>query len=201
MCSALRLRAIQAHGTSIPHSRTALHGLKENTGIDVDYAPHYLDLDKPELMNYPFLIMTGHLDFELSTAETENLRAYLNKGGTLIASAAAGFKAFDIALRRELKKTLPDQEFVPLPPTHPIFNAGWQPLEKVTYTGAALRDDPTLQYPEFFAVFLDQRPAVIYTPFDFLGALNRESNPYSKGLVSDDAMRLAICLMTFVLSH
>ena len=44
--------------------------------------------------------------------------------------------------------------------------------DKVTYTPTALRDDPALEYPEFHCLFIDQRPAILYTPFDFQSALN-----------------------------
>jgi hypothetical protein len=178
-----------------------LQGLKENTGIDVDYAPHTVDLDSPELMNYPLVVMTGHYDFELTAAEIENVRTFLNKGGMLLASAAAGLKPFDTAFRRELKKAFPDNDLIKLPPTHPIFSGGWNPIDTIAYTPPALRDDPTLDRPEYYGLFLDNRPAVIYTPFDLFSGVNRESNAYAKGVTSDDALRLAINLMTFALSH
>ena len=34
------------------------------------------------------------------------------------------------ALRRELKKVLPDAELVKLPPTHPLFTGGWNAVER-----------------------------------------------------------------------
>lgn len=176
-------------------------GLKENTGVDVDYAPHGIDLDSSELMNYPLAFMTGHYDFELSPKEIENLRAYLTRGGTIVASAAAGLKPFDAAFRRELKRVFPGNDLIKLPPSHPIFLGGWNPVDKVEYTPRAARDDPTLDRPDFYGLFLDNRLAVIYTPYDFLGALNRESNAYSKGLVPDDALRITVNIITYALSH
>jgi hypothetical protein len=178
-----------------------LQGLQENTGIDVDYAPGVVDLSDPEIGNYPLVFLTGHYDFEWAVEEVENLRNYLHKGGTLMASAAAGLKPFDLALRRELKKVFPDHELIKLPPSHPIFTAGWNPISQVEYTPAALQDDPTLQYPEFYGVIVDDQLVVLYTPFDLLSALNRESNAYAKGLVSDDALRITINIITYVLSH
>src|SRR5262249_26789483 len=50
-----------------------LQGLNVNTGIDVDYTPYPVPLDAPELGNFPMLFMTGHYDFHLTPAETENL--------------------------------------------------------------------------------------------------------------------------------
>lgn len=176
-------------------------GLKENTGVDVDYAPHWIDLENSELMNYPLAFMTGHYDFELSAKEIENLRAYLTRGGMLVASAAAGLKPFDTAFRREIKRVFPGNDLIKLPPSHPVFLGGWNPVDKVEYTSRAVRDDPTLDRPEFYGLFLDNRLVLIYTPYDFKSALNRESNSYSKGLIPDDSLRIVINLITYGLSH
>jgi len=95
----------------------------------------------------------------------------------------------------------PDGELVKLPPTHPVFSGGWNPISRVEYTPTALRDDPTLDRPEFYALFLDGRIAVLYTPFDLFSALNRESNAYARGVVPDDALRLAIDIVTYAMSY
>lgn len=176
-------------------------GLNENTKIDVDYGEHLVALDEPELGNFPLVFMSGHYDFELSPQEIEGLRRYLENGGLLVASAGAGLKPFDIAFRREIEKAFGANQLVKLPPTHPIFSGGWNPIDKVAYTETALRDDPALEYPEFECLFIDERPAILYTPFDFQSALNRESNAYAKGIDSTDALRVALNLITYSLSH
>ena len=176
-------------------------GLNDNTKIDVDYSPHHVALDDPQLGNYPLLFMSGHYDFELTAKEIEGLRRYLERGGMLVASAGAGLKTFDTAFRREIKKAFGKNELIKLPPTHPIFTSGWNTLDKVTYTPTALRDDPALEYPEFHCLFIDQRPAILYTPFDFQSALNRESNAYAKGLEPADALRVALNVIMYALSH
>lgn len=176
-------------------------GLKENTAVDVDYAPHTVDLDSPDLMNYPLVIMTGHYDFELAPPEVENLRNFLSRGGLLMASAAAGLRPFDAAFRRELRKVFPEGELIRVPPSHPLFGGGLAPVDRVEYTAPALRDDPSLDRPEFYGLFLDGRLAVLYTPFDLHSGINRESNAYAKGLTSDDALRVAIDIVTYAMSH
>jgi hypothetical protein len=71
----------------------------------------------------------------------------------------------------------------------------------VEYTPAVLRDNPTLEFPEFYGLLIDNRLVVVYSPYDFLGALNRESNAYSRGLTADDALRVAINIVAFVMTH
>jgi pimeloyl-ACP methyl ester carboxylesterase len=178
-----------------------LHGLKTNTNIDADFAPYTVSLDDPQLGQFPLLFMTGHYDFRLTPAEAENLEKYLRRGGALVASSAAGLKPFDRAFRREMAKVFPKAEMIKLPPTHPLFTGGWNSIEKVAYTPAALKDNPTLELPEFYALMLDGRVAVLYTPHDLMSGVNRESNAYAKGVAAADALRLTINIITHALSH
>ncbi|MEO8205635.1 MAG: DUF4159 domain-containing protein [Chthoniobacterales bacterium] len=178
-----------------------LLGLNDNTHINVDYAPYVVSLDSPDLGNYPLLFMTGHYDFTLTDKEKAGLTQYLERGGMLVASAAGGLSPFDIAFRRELKELFPKSELVKLPPTHTLFSGGWNPVERVNYTDTALRDDPKLDRPEFYGLFIHDRLAVLYTSYDLNSGLNRESNVYSKGLDPTDALKVAINIITYALSH
>lgn len=179
-----------------------MFGLHDNTGIGVDLAPKAVALDEPGLGDYPLVFMTGHYDFEFSGKEAKGLAEYLKKGGMLVASAAAGLKPFDTAFRREIKKALPDAELIKIPPTHPIFS-GWDPAAKeaVAYTRAALHDNPELKDPEFYGLFVDDRLAVLYTPYDLNNGLNGETNAYAKGVESPDALRLAVNIVAYSMSH
>ena len=120
-----------------------LSGLKDNTGIDVDFNAHSVALDDKQTGHFPLLFMTGHYDFQLTDAEAAGLARYLQRGGLLVASAGAGLKPFDTAFKREMKKVLPKAEMVKLPPSHPLFAGGWNAVDRVTYTPyttAMLRD-------------------------------------------------------------
>jgi hypothetical protein len=178
-----------------------LSSLKDNTSIDVDFRPYAVGLDDARLGNFPLIYMTGHYDFQLSEAEAAGLSRYLARGGLLVASAGAGLKPFDTAFRRELAKAIPKAELIKLPPSHPLFAGGFNSIDRVTYTATALRDDPTLDTPQFYGLFIDGRLAVLYTPYDLMSGVNRESNAYAKGLVDTDALRVAMNAITYALSH
>jgi len=180
---------------------TLLQGVFDNTGINVSYEPKIVTFEDPDLFKYPLVFMTGHYDFRLTKAEAEALTDYLQRGGMMIVTAAAGLKPFDVAFRREIARALPDAPMIKLPPTHEIFTGGWNTIDRVLYTPPALRDDPTLEYPEFYGVFIDGRLAIVYTPYDLMSGVNRESNVYAKGVVNDDALLLAVNLITYALSH
>lgn len=178
-----------------------LSAIKENTTVEVDFQPYNVGLEDPQVGHFPLLFMTGHYDFQLNEAERTGLNRYLTRGGLLIASAGAGLKPFDTAFRRELKKTFPQGDLVKLTPSHQLFSGGWNPVDKIAYTPPALRDNPTLDTPEFYGLFLDGRLAVLYSPFDIMSAVNRESNAYAKGVIDTDALKLAINAITYALSH
>jgi hypothetical protein len=175
-------------------------GIKDSTTIDVDFQPYAVGLDDPQLGHFPLLFMTGHYDFKLSEAESAGLARYLKRGGILFATAGAGLKPFDQAFKRELKKAFANAELVKLPPSHPVFS-GWSPLDKITFTQSALRDNPTLDAPELYGLFLDRRLAVLYSPYDIMSGVNRESNAYAKGVADADALRLALNVIAYTLSH
>jgi hypothetical protein len=50
-------------------------------------------------------------------------------------------------------------------------------------------------------VFVDGRLAVLYSPYDILSGVNRESNAYAKGIATDDAVRVLTSIITYALSH
>jgi hypothetical protein len=178
-----------------------LAALKDNTDIDVDFQPYAVALDDKQVGQFPLLFMTGHYDFALSEPEAAGLARYLQRGGLLVASAGAGLRPFDRAFKRELKKAFPKSELIKLPPTHPLFAGGWGPVERIAYTAPALRDNPTLDSPEVYALFLDGRIAVLYSPYDLMSGVNRESNAYAKGVTDTDALKLTINMITYALSH
>jgi hypothetical protein len=178
-----------------------LQGLKDNTNIDVDYRPFAVGLEDPQTGHFPLLFMTGHYDFSLAKEEAAGLARYLQRGGMLVATSAGGLKPFDRAFRRELKKVFPKGELIKLPPTHPLFTGGWNRIDRIAYTKAAERDDPSLTHPEFWGLFVDGRLAILYSPHDLMSGLNRESNVYAKGVMPDDALRLSLNVITYALSH
>ena len=180
---------------------SVLQGLAGKTGIGVDYSPVVVDLEDPRIGQYPLVFMTGHYDFEFTEREVSNLRDYLDRGGLLVASAAAGLRPFANAFRREMSKLYPDNGLVKLPPSHPLFARGWMRVEEVEYTPPALRDDPLLAYPEFHGLFIDGRLAALFTPYDVMSGVNHEPNPYVKGITSEDALNIVINIITYSLSH
>src|SRR5947207_8822041 len=64
--------------TSLPN---LIRFCNEQAGTNIDPEQGIVEAGSPEIFNYPFVHMTGHGNWVMSTAEAENLRNYLVGGG------------------------------------------------------------------------------------------------------------------------
>jgi hypothetical protein len=92
------------------------------------------------LADVPFLYMTGHHDFRLSERAVLNLRAFLARGGFLLADACCGRAAFDAAFRREIARVVPGG-LKPISPEHPVLSCHFR-IAEVGYTPLVSREQP-----------------------------------------------------------
>lgn len=95
--------------------------LMARTSVEAALERHEATLTDGDLFHYPFLYLTGKYEFEPFTAEEiENLRRFLTYGGFLLIDDALGQQGygFDKALRREMQRVFPGNEFRRIPPGH-----------------------------------------------------------------------------------
>lgn len=78
-------------------------------------------LSSDDLFNYPFSVMTGEGLFTLREQERKNLRAYLYRGGFLLASAGCSSQEWDQSFRKEIKRIFEGIELTRIPDDHSIF--------------------------------------------------------------------------------
>ena len=113
-----------------------------------------VEVGSTEIFTYPFIHMTGHGNVVFSSDEVENLRSYLLAGGFLHIDDNYGMDQY---VRREMKKVLPEAEWLELPWTHPVFHSIYafdSGLPKVHE-----HDDLP---PRGFGLFLNGRLVVFY---------------------------------------
>lgn len=129
----------------------------------------WIDKIKP-----PFIFITGHKDFVFTASEVDNLREYLMLGGALwVDNSLPGRRSrFDLALRRELKKVLPDRDFEPLAPNHPVYTQSYFNLNGPPQ-GMNFYQEPTE------VIKIGGEVAVFYT-------LNAYSDLWETGLTAKD---------------
>ena len=91
----------------------------KNIGTNISEDIGTVDVGSPDIFNYPFIHMTGHGNVVFSNDEAENLRNYCLGGGFLHIDDNYGMDKY---IRTEIQKVFPDNKFVELPSSHPIFN-------------------------------------------------------------------------------
>ncbi len=108
--------------TDFPDSDLNLsYRLQQVTSLKVDPDGRVLRLTNPELFDFPFIYMVEPGALLLRDEEVTILRKYFLNGGVLWADDFWGewqWKGFE----RQIKRVLPDRDFVELPMDHPLFH-------------------------------------------------------------------------------
>jgi hypothetical protein len=109
-----------------------------------------LELDDPELFKYPLVYMCEPGFWAPTDAEAAALRAYLQKGGFIIFDDFFGAHWYNF--ETQIRKVLPQARFVPLDPSHPIFDSFFR-IEALPGN-----DDGRRGQAQFVGVFEDNDP-------------------------------------------
>lgn len=129
--------------------------VQANTNINVNAKYKFVDVASDEIFSYPFLFLTGHGNIVFSSDEAKRLRAYLENGGFLYIDDDYGM---DKAIRREMKKVFPSNDFIEIPFSHKIFNIFYK-----FDNGTPKTHEHDSKPPQTFGIFLGTRLAVLYT--------------------------------------
>ena len=129
--------------------------VQANTNVKVNAQYKFVDVSSDEIFSYPFLFLTGHGNIVLSTDEVNRLRKYLENGGFLYIDDDYGL---DKAIRREMKKVLPGNDFIEVPFSHKIFNIFYK-----FENGIPKTHEHDKNPPQTFGIFLGNRLSVLYT--------------------------------------
>jgi hypothetical protein len=97
--------------------------IRSNTNIDLIPEPVAVEPASQQLFSHPIIFINGHGNVSFSADDVANLRAYFMAGGFLFANDDYGM---DASFRREMKKVLPESEWLELPFAHPIYHNLYQ---------------------------------------------------------------------------
>ncbi|MFQ5805231.1 MAG: DUF4159 domain-containing protein [Phycisphaerae bacterium] len=151
----------------------------------------------------PILYLCVYYPLRLTGEQRDALRSYVLSGGTLIINCCGQDEAFASA-RGELATMFPKYTLRPLPPDHPVYHAYYD-IEEVRYPvpasnpldeGAEEVGPPRLQ-----AVTLGTRAAAIVSREDLACGWNQWSKPDVKRVHAEDATRLGLNLITYVMAE
>ncbi len=142
--------------------------LQRRTSVESALEVHSLKLTASSLFEHPLVVLSGTGELPaFQNDELESLRRYLTFGGLLWAESTGNEEtaAFDAWFRREMVRVFPQQKPAVVPSNH------------VLYKSFYLLDSPVgrqLRKPQLEGWVVNKRLAVLLSPNDVLGALNRD---------------------------
>lgn len=159
------------------------------TGLQADYPT--VEVGSSELFLYPMAHITGHGNVIFDEQEAKNLRTYLLAGGFLHIDDNYGLDKY---IRREMKKVLPECEFVELPFSHPIYH------QKYDFPkGLPKIHEHDLKPPKGYGLIYEGRLVCFYTYECDLGDgwedATVHNDPYEKHLA---ALKMGANIVQFV---
>ena len=129
--------------------------LGENTQISVDEEEVRLRPTDPEFYQYPYLYLTGHGNVRFSAEEVTRLRESLLRGAFLHADDNYGM---DASFREEIKRVIPNRDFIELPFDHPVFHVFYD-----FQNGLPKVHEHDGNPPQALGMFDDDRLMILYT--------------------------------------
>jgi hypothetical protein len=175
--------------------------IQQNTTLNVQFKREAVDASAADVFKHPVLYLTGLRDFKFTDAQVQRLSAYLKAGGVLVADAAAGRKAFDVALRREIKRVLPQADLKPIDPrTSPLLQMPFK-IQTVEYENLVKAQNPDLNVPALEGITIEGQLGVIYSPLSLANGWEQLKFAYNRGYASDDALRIGVNIFAYALTH
>jgi hypothetical protein len=186
-----------------------LRAAARELGMRVDTTAVQVDPSDPAVLDYHLLFMHGRQGFELDAAGREQIRRFLEAGGTLLVDSVCASQGFSDAFRREITATLPDARLEPIPSDDPIFSAseyGGFDIREVSLREPSRGDGPLESRtrrtaPRLEGVRLGERWAVIFSPYDLSCALEKQYTLECTGYERADAERIALNVVLYSLHH
>jgi hypothetical protein len=176
-----------------------LRRLRSGTALRASLKRAPVDPGKDDLSGTPFLFLSGLDDFRFGDEAAAALRRFLAGSGTLVINNALGLKTFDAAVRRELKRLLPEAAFETLPADHPVYRAAFTVGTSGFSPEAAAVSKSSVPILEGIAVGGELR--VIYSPIDLEAGWLGCPYPAAKTYEAAVAMPMGVNLVLYAMTH
>jgi hypothetical protein len=171
--------------------------VSQNTTGNVIYRRKTVNLSEDDLSHFPFLYLTGHLDFHFTDKERNVLKEYLDRGGFVLVSDCCNRTQFDQAVQREWAALLPDKPFALLPQDHPVYQNPF-----LFGKGSPADDEKSFRdLPPLYGIEIEGYTAVIYSRVSLGSAWDRLPRPYIPVPSPDLALPLGANIITYAMTH
>ena len=179
-----------------------IHSLAQYTEIDVAPQGVVVDLASPEVLEYPFLYLTGHLPVFFDEAESRNLVAFVERGGLVFIDDHNHDidGAFHRTATAELRRLFGGGSLVPVPADHPLYRAFFAFEDGPPITGHELSGwGDGLIHRELFQVEVGGRMGVLYSNKDYSSEWSY--HPENKRFLAVDNTRFGVNILVYALTR
>jgi hypothetical protein len=178
-------------------------------GLDVMLQTDGVSPNSRKLMDYRFFYLHGRKEFREKPEDLKNLRFLLKSGGTLLADACCGSRAFDRSFREFVQVLFAEDKLKlePILATDELFGAelNGEAIERVNrrQLGAGGRVERSYQSvrPALEGVKYKGRWIVIYSQYDIGCALESHTSPDCLGHDHASALRLARAALLYAVKR
>jgi transglutaminase-like putative cysteine protease len=141
--------------------------MHNTTDIELSVTPIKLGDGKLDSKTYPVAHLTGPFKFSLPESAHDEIKQYVEGGGTLIVDACGGNAPFAQSAENELAAIFPYARLSadPLTLNDPVYAAGPK-LDAVEYRAYAQKIVSHLRTPRIRALQIKGRPAVFFSAED-----------------------------------
>ncbi len=176
--------------------------------MNVSLQTEAISATDPNLVDFKFLYMHGRADFRISPAGAKNLRTTLETGGTILADACCGKKAFDTAFRRLVEQVYPEGKLEPIPPNDALFGKDVNGTAITTVrcrtelaSGNGQSGEFRAMAPALEGLRIGNRWAIIYSKYDLGCALENHQSTDCLGHDHASALLLGKAAVFYALGH
>ena len=179
-----------------------IHSLAQYTDVAVAPEGVIVDLAAPEVFQYPFLYLTGHLPVFFSEAEGRNLVDFVTRGGLLFIDDHNHDidGAFNRSVVEEIGRLFGADNLKPIPAEHELYSTFFEFEDGPPITGHELSGwGDGLIHRELFQVEVDGRIGVLYSNKDYSSEWSYHSD--NKRFLAVDNTRFGVNILMYVLSR
>jgi hypothetical protein len=177
-----------------------LKTMDQSTTLHVQFKRVPVDPEKGDIFSFPVLYMTGLRRFQFNDATRKRLREYLDNGGVMIVDCAVGSSEFDSAFRAEMSQIYKDRPLKRLAADHPLLSLVYD-TKQVGLHPQAQQKLGSVTIPHLEAIEVDGTLPVIYSRLSLSAGWEQLPRAYNMGYADQDALKLGVNILMYVVSH
>ncbi len=162
----------------------------------------FVPLAAPEVLEYPFLWLTGHLPVRFTSAERSNLEKYVKRGGFIVIDDHNHDidGVFHKTANEEITRVFGKGALVAIPAKHELYSIFFPFDDGAPATTHELNGwGDNLLHPLLHGITVSGRIGLIYSSKDYSSEWN--FHPDSKRFLSNDPTRFGVNLIVYALTR